>query len=196
MNLDELKAMIEAEALRRQAARDGLTLDALKGFLGDAYELPPHLRAAAPPPPERLSFAYFDGLDGHVLVASCYAVLLGREPDPSGMQHYVELLERGEEKAFIVGAIALSPEARKRGVRVAGLWPRFAVAAGRRVPVAGALFAWLVALLMLGRREREARAFGQKLHARLDSVLEYVAKSQAQVTMRIEALRSVLEARD
>ena len=196
MTLDQLKAMIEAEALTRQAARDGFTLEAVESFRGQGAIAPPELQAHVPEPPARLSLAYFSQLHGEALIRSCYTLLLGRTADAGGMNHYMTQLANGADKALVVGALRYSPEGRARGVPVAGLLPRFAFAAAARVPVAGFIVEWLLAFATMGSRARHARALEHHLRARLDAMGRYVGQSSAQVSMRLEALRSVLESRD
>jgi hypothetical protein len=196
MTLAELKAKIEAEALRRQAARDGFTLDAVKSFLGDAFALPPELQPQAPVPPDPPTYAYFAALHGREFVEACYASVLGRAPDAQGMDHYLDLLARGEDKAFILGGIAYSGEGRRRGARVAGLMPRFVASLLRRLPVAGAVVAGLMAPFTARTRAREARAFEEGTHRRLDAIARFMTQSNTQIAARIEALRSVMESRD
>ena len=196
MTLDELKALIEAEALRRQATKEGFTLDAVKAYLGQPAAMPAEIANEAPAPPEPLTYAYFKALNGERLVAACYSLLLGRSGDAAGTKHFVEQLARGADKALIVGSVAYSPEGRQRKVRVGGLLPPFLVAAGKRVPVAGSLLGWVVALATLNRRQRDAQAFEHRVNARLDALAEYVARSGTNVAMRIDALRTVMESRD
>jgi hypothetical protein len=196
MKLDELKARIEAEALRRQAARDGFTLDAVRSYLGQDAALPAELRREPPPAPQPLKYEWFDQLAGRALVNACYASLLGRGADPAGMEYYLGLLDRGASKARVVGAIAYSGEARKRGVRVGGLAPRFALAMLEGMRVVGPLVGWVAALSTLNAQRRRLRAMENRLEARLEAVAHYVGQSSAQVGVRIEALRSVLEAKD
>jgi len=197
MTLEELKATIEAEALRRQAARDGFTLEAVESFLGKGLAAPPELRSAPPvPPPPPVPFAWFAALDGPDLVNASYQSILGRPPDPDGMQHYMAVLAQGNDKAFVVGSMAYSPEGRARHANVPGLLPRFVVAAAERVPVAGFFVRWGMALLTLGSQRRHARAFEHYVRLRLDAIGRYVAQSNSQVATRLEALRTVLETRD
>lgn len=197
MDLEELKTRIEAEALRRQAARDGFTLEAVEGYLGRALVLPPELRPAPPSPvPDPPTYAYFAALHGRDLVRSCYSVLLGRAPDAEGQEHFVKQLAMGGDKAMVIGSIAYSSEARSRNVRVAGLFPRFALAAAKRVPVAGGVVAWILAFATLHIREREQRALEHRVNERLEALVKYVAESSSQIASRIEALRSVMEDRD
>lgn len=196
MNLDELKARIEAEALRRQAARDGFTLDAVKSFLGQDVALPPELRREPPPAPDHLTFAYFDALAGRTLVNACYVALVGRGADPGGLEYYLGLLERGAPKARVVGAIAYSGEARRRGVRVRGLLPRFVLAMLETLPIVGAIVGWVLGFATLHMQRRRLRVLEQRLETRLEAAAHYVSQANERVAMRIEALRSVLEAQE
>lgn len=196
MTLAELKAAIEAEALRRQAARDDFSLDAVRSYFGQGASIPESVRPLAPPPPDPLTYAYFAALHGREFVTTCYTALLGRGPDPGGLEHYTQLLMKGEDKAMVLGRIAFSPEARKRGAHVAGLLPRVAIATLEKVPVAGWILAWVIAVVALPVRQRERHAFEQQVHARLDAMADYVAQSGAQVAMRVDTLRSVLQYRD
>ena len=195
MTLDQLKATIEAEALRRQAANDGFTLDAVKDYLGMGGPLT-SLVAPPAPPPDALTFTYFASLHGGNLVLAAYRLLLKREPEPAGYEHHVGMLARGEDKALVVGSIRYSPEGRERAVPVPGLFPRFAAAAAQRVPVLGTLVGILVALLTVNARARHARALEEHLRARLDAVGGHIDRSNAVVVMRIDALGRVLEHRD
>lgn len=195
MNLEELKASIEAEALRRQAARDGFTLDGVKDYLAGGLAAP-RLVAPPPPPPEPLTFAYFAMLRGGELVQAAYRLLLGRPADPAGLAHHMAMLARGDDKALVVGSVRYSPEGRARAIPVAGLFPRFAFAAAERLPVAGTLVGMLVALLTVNSRMRHARALEEHVRAQLDAVDGHIDRSHAVVVMRIDALRRVLEHRD
>ena len=194
MNLEQLKATIEAEALRRQSARDGFTLDAVKAYLGQAVAAP--VRPTPAPPPQPLTYAWFAGLHGRELVEACYTHLLGREADVPGLNHHLAALLNGADKALIVGGVRYSAEGRARGVPVAGLLPRFAAVVAQRVPVVGIFVGWLVALATLNGRMRHARAIEEHLRAQLDTMSAHVDRANVQVAMRIEALRTVLQARD
>ena len=195
MNLEQLKASIEAEALRRQGARDGFTLDAVKDYLAGGLA-PPRLVAAPPPPPDPLTFAYFAGLHGGELVQAAYRLLLGREADPGGFQHHAAMLARGDDKALVVGSVRYSIEGRARNTPVAGLFPRFAAAAVQRIPVVGTLAGMMVALLTANARMRHARALEEHVRAQLDAIGGHIDRSHAVVVMRIDALQRVLEHRD
>ena len=196
MTLAELKAMIEAEALRRQAATGGFTMDAVRTWLGQAAAPPPGVRPPIPPAPDPLNYGYFAGLQWGDLVDTCYSLLLGRAADPVGREQFLLMLARGEDKALVVGRIAYSAEGRQRGARVAGLFPRYAVAAAKKIPVAGTAVAWLLAFASLHREQRNARAFQQHVFSRLEALGDYSVQSGQRVAMKIDALRAVLESRD
>lgn len=196
MTLAELKAMIEAEALRRQAARDGFTLDAVKTFLGTAGAPPPGVRPEVPPPPAQLHYGYLANLQWNDLVDACYTLLLRRSADPEGRQHFLGMLARGDDKAFVIGRIAYSVEGRRQAVPVAGLRVRYLVAAAKKAPVAGPVIAWLLALAGLHREARNTRAFQQHVFWRLDALSDYSVRSGERVAMKVDALRSILESRD
>src|SRR5882672_3778559 len=50
-----------------------------------------------------------------------YETLLGREPDPEGMRHYLGRLRAGSDKATVIGEIASSPEAKACGACLLGM---------------------------------------------------------------------------
>jgi hypothetical protein len=60
----------------------------------------------------------------------------------------------------------------------------------------GPIFGWIVALASARVREREARAFEEQASQRLDALSRFVARSNAQVAARVEALRSMTQSRD
>ena len=174
LNLEDLKASIEAEALRRRLARDG----------------------TLPPPPEPLTFAYFASLHGHDLVGACYRLLLGREPDGPGEGHHVRMLWRGDDKALVVGSIRYSPEGRAGAVPVLGLFPRFVAAAAQRMPFVGAPFAMVLALLTVNGRMRHARALEEHVRGRFHALGGDVARSHGRLLQRLDALGEALERRN
>lgn len=196
MKLDQLKAMIEAEAFTRQAARDGFTLDAVKAWLGTDAALPPTLQRSVPQPPTPLTWHYFACLDGGDLVTACYTLLLGRTADPAGFQNYLKQLQEGEEKMLIVGRIAYSPEGRQRGAPVSGLFLRVALASLRKLPIIGSLFALATGILFMNGQQRQVRAQHQQVLAKIRDLTDYSRQSGERVAMKVDALRSILATRD
>jgi hypothetical protein len=195
MNLAEIKAMIEAEAVRRQAARDGFDLDAVKAYLNQSTSRPQGFSNELPPPPSPLTYRYFADLNYQQMVTACYLHLLRRAPDPGGANHWLTLLCRGEDKAFVVGRLAYSDEARKAGAHVSGLTLKYYFSVATKVPVAGAILAWLKALLTLHKRERAQRAFEQHMYAQLGELADHSVHAGQDMALRIDALRNVLETR-
>jgi hypothetical protein len=60
-------------------------------------------------------------LHGTPFVKAAYRTVLGREADPAGLAHYVELLRSGYSRSHILAALAGSPEARSSGQDLPGL---------------------------------------------------------------------------
>ena len=87
-------------------------------------------------------------LDAFLSVA--YRAALGREPDAAGAAHYQRMMLRGRlTRVEVLGRIAFSPEARRRGKPVAGIGLAFALALAYRVPLLGPLAALLARLARL-----------------------------------------------
>lgn len=195
MNLAEIKAMIEAEAVRRQAARDGFDLEAVKAYLNQRATHPTGFSQELPPAPSPLTYRYFADLNYQQMVSACYLHLLRRGADPGGMNHWLTLLLRGEDKAFVVGRLAYSDEARKAGTQVAGLKLKYWFSLATKLPVAGAALAWVKAFVTLHKRERAQRAFEQHVYAQLWALADHGVHAGQDLALRIDALRNVLETR-
>lgn len=60
-------------------------------------------------------------LQGRDFVKCAFLTLLGREPDPEGMEYYAGRLRAGVAGVHLLGQIAASREAREKGVRLEGL---------------------------------------------------------------------------
>lgn len=65
---------------------------------------------------------------GMAFVKSCYRELLGRDADPDGLQHHLDLLAKGRSKLKVAASIADSAECRAKGLHNSSL----AVSARRR----------------------------------------------------------------
>jgi hypothetical protein len=195
MTLAEIKIMIEAEALRRQAARDGFDLEAVKAYLDNHITTPHELNFDVPAAPQPLTYHYFANLNYTQLVHACYLHLLRRTADPAGLQHWTGVLARGEEKALVIGRLAYSEEGRRHQAHVVGLRTRYWLAALTHVPVLGGLFAWLRAFASLHKRARAQRAFEQHVFAMVTSLAHHGVRANQDMALRIDALRHVLETR-
>jgi hypothetical protein len=83
-----------------------------------------------------------------VLVPTAYRVILGREPDPHGAAYFQRALLRGQlTRIEVLGRLAFSPEGRARSAGVPGLPLAFTLATAYRLPVAGALLAFVAWVL-------------------------------------------------
>lgn len=50
-----------------------------------------------------------------------YRVIMGRDPDESGLAHYSKGLTEGASRLFVIGALLRSPEAKQVGTRIRGV---------------------------------------------------------------------------
>lgn len=83
-------------------------------------------------------------------VQAAYRVVLGRDPDPAGLDSYLSQLRAGaSDKIDILGDLRYSPEGRARAVELPGLQRRYRLRKAGRVRVFGRLFRWLLTLVRL-----------------------------------------------
>jgi Domain of unknown function (DUF4214) len=68
-------------------------------------------------------------LDGEQFLHHCYRKILGRESDPIGLAGYRKKLQAGGAKVRVIGDLAYSAEARRRRIRIPGLWWRYRLSA-------------------------------------------------------------------
>lgn len=73
-------------------------------------------------------------------VQCTYMTLLGRMPDPDGMQYYLGQVRAGRAKIAIIDQILTSPEAKKRDISVAGMYAALRRYRRRKIPFIGVLF--------------------------------------------------------
>lgn len=60
-------------------------------------------------------------MSGEAFIRACYRSILGREADAEGLRHYREALRAGKSKESILVDIAVSPDAKQRGIDLEGL---------------------------------------------------------------------------
>ncbi len=70
-------------------------------------------------------------------VRCTYATVLGREPDPDGLQHYLARIRNGESRRAILAEIRLSPEGQEREELLPGLDRAIRPYRLRRLPLVG-----------------------------------------------------------
>jgi hypothetical protein len=122
---------------------------------GAASRAMPHATGGAAsshglPQPELRHAADFLALPLDVFLHAAYRHVLGRDPDAAGSAHYQRALLAGRlTRIELLGRLRLSPEGRRRGMRLPGLDIAFPLALAYRIPVAGPLLALVARLLRL-----------------------------------------------
>lgn len=197
VDLNRLKETINRDMARGRLDDPGFLLNLDDSDLMTAYKrpprakLPPYETAAIQPPfvpnlEGRYSvhqlMAYHDG----AFIQVAYASLLGREPDPQGFEHYLELLHQGRSKAEILGAIRDSEEGRARGIQVDGLAARARLARLFKKPVVGKLAQIALAVVQLPTSLKNQRRFD-------DHLLSVLGQAQENARAQSERLRQALE---
>lgn len=76
-------------------------------------------------------------LHDEFFVRRAYATVLGREPDPTGLAHFVGRIRSGESREAILAALRLSPEGREQDHVLEGLDEAIRIFRWRRWPVIG-----------------------------------------------------------
>lgn len=110
---------------------------------------------------------FLDFQDGD-FVRIAYTVILKREPDEGGFEHYLSMLRRGEvSRIEILGKLRYSAEGRKHAVKITGLWHRAIIQTAFRIPILGYFFALLSFLCLLPSHLRKWRHFEAIFHQRL-----------------------------
>jgi len=102
-------------------------------------------------------------LHDEAFVTGAYKVLLGRPPDPEGLENYLRQIRAGTQKSQIVAELAGSPEGRSRSAELPGLGSL--IAEHRK----GARSFWLRIFRRLSstpteRIERQLRAIDNRLY--------------------------------
>lgn len=95
-----------------------------------------------------------DFLDYHDedFVRNVYRGLLKRNPDPQGMEYYLEQLRSGRlSKIEILGRVSYSKEAKKNKLKVKGLTVPFFTNIMYRIPIIGYLLKLIVSIIKLPR---------------------------------------------
>jgi glycogen synthase len=113
------------------------------------------------------------GLRDREFVTQLYRILLGRAPDPGGLDAYCERLARGERRSGVVEAIASSPEA--SALEIGSEW--LSVISGWDAPQDNASIAASASTLLTTALRRSRSAYrGLRNLARLESLLESTAE--------------------
>ncbi len=139
-DIDRILEAIRTEArARRSTARAG-------AYSGGALGADTRAESHGIQQPEAQHVADYLALPLDTFMVQAYRASLGRDPDPAGAAHYQRMMLRGRiSRVELLGRLAFSPESRRRGVpRIPGVGLAFIFALAYRVPLVGALAAWLV----------------------------------------------------
>ncbi|MBL8254208.1 MAG: methyltransferase domain-containing protein [Candidatus Competibacter sp.] len=169
IDVEELMRHIREDLARRKQslttpslAETTQRLMALKAALEQGWPALPtcDLQPAFVPSPER-RYTLGELLRFHddAFVANAYQAILLRPADPGGLEHYLDLLRRGESKVGILGRLRYSPEGRQHGVKIKGLGRGFLLWRFYHLPLIGGLFQTLAILARLPALERNQRCF-------------------------------------
>jgi hypothetical protein len=95
---------------------------------------------------EVISLDELCGYEDDSFIIAAYHIILSREPDSHGLDHYRTLLRVGRiSKVEVIGRLMYSREGRRGSVRVKGLFLRYAFAILSRTTIVGPLFRWISA---------------------------------------------------
>jgi len=182
--LDEIVARVMAEAERRRAATAPLArtrwaeLASGAGIGAPAPFPAPSGPAFTPRADRRYAIGDFLALHGAAFVTASYRGLLGREPDAAGHRHWLGQLLEGMPRAEVLARLRWSAEGRAHGATVAGLAPRAAAAAVARLPLAGPVAGWVLAVATASRTARALRALEARHAIDLERLAEALARGR------------------
>jgi len=177
LNLAELMAQIrkDAESRKRSSLNNGdparyrqLIIQNFNAFLAPQISSLPPLKLQ-PELEKRDRYHVNDLLGFHdeVFVRNAYKVILKREPDDSGMAHFLKNLRNGRySKLDVLSALRFSSEGENVNAQIEGLSRGSVLRKMYRVPVAGYLLRLAVALgrlpvLITNFRRLESHSMGQ-----------------------------------
>ena len=123
-------------------------------------------------------------------VRVAYAAILRREPDPTGLRDYLDLLRAGASKVDILGRIRYSPEGNAAGVEIEGLRTRARMQRLYRVPLLGRLLRIATGIWNLPQALQGQRAFENRAMTLFDATRSMV---QAEGAVLREGLRTLDE---
>lgn len=129
------------------------------------------------------------GLYDREFITCAYFTLLGRRPDPQGMNTYLRLVRQGESKIAIVGRLANSPEGRAYGADTPGLSKALTSYRQSRWPIAGALLRWALKLDGHGPHERRLRAIENAVHAHAQDLIARLDRLEATISSTAATVR-------
>jgi O-antigen chain-terminating methyltransferase len=130
-------------------------------------------------------------------ITQAFRVLLRREPDEAGMNHFLKDLRRGTAtKQQVLFFISRSPEGRLKKARLRGIRLFWCACAIRHFRFSGAVYDWGMALLRLGAHARAASRSEVEIHSRTMMLEEDVRRELSALTARLGALGNDSRLRD
>jgi SAM-dependent methyltransferase len=123
------------------------------------------------------------GFHDEVFVRNAYKVILKREPDDSGMAHFLKNLRNGRySKLDVLSALRFSSEGENVNVQIEGLGKRSVLRKMYRVPVAGYLLRLAVAIARLPVLITNFRRLESHSMAQLDRVAGHINEAVAHLS--------------
>jgi len=193
LDLDQIKNQIRADAENRKrnsfnggdrANYRQLIIQNFNAFLAPQISsLPPLMLQPELEKRDRYHLNDLLGFHDEVFVRNAYKVILKREPDDSGMAHFLKNLRSGRySKLDILSILRFSPEGENVNVQIEGLGKRSILRKMYRVPVAGYLLRWAVAVARLPVLITHFRQLESHSMAQLDRVAAYTNDVVAHVS--------------
>ena len=159
-----------------------------------SYETAPIQPPFVPNPEGRYSIHQLMAYHDAAFIQVAYASLLGREPDPQGFAHYLDLLHLGHSKAEILSAIRNSEEGQARGTQVDGLAMHARLTRLLKKPVVGKLAQIAMAVVQLPTSLRNQRRFDDHLISVLGQVQENARAQSERLRQAVELLAAEQDA--
>ena len=193
----------ESECEKRGVALDSnefipnLTPEDVWRLLGPVAGEPPQSRGDASRA-SPWSYAELLGGDDETFARKAYLTLLGREPDPEGLANCLDHLRAGLPRPLILGGLRYSPEGRRHGAQVSGLWPRYV---GLRL-LRRRSTAWLarplvpLGMKLLGRWERRRRITTADLEPMAHALHGLARRLESEADQRIKWQQALLATQD
>jgi len=193
LDLDQIKNQIRADAENRKrnsfnggdrANYRQLIIQNFNAFLAPQISsLPPLMLQPELEKRDRYHLNDLLGFHDEVFVRNAYKVILKREPDDSGMAHFLKNLRSGRySKLDILSILRFSPEGENVNVQIEGLGKRSILRKMYRVPVAGYLLRLAAAIARLPVLITHFRQLESHSMAQLDRVAAYTNDVVAHVS--------------
>lgn len=170
VHVDDVKAQVRAllaEKREQRTQEPTITPELLAAIFGEPADgqdahLSSKPEAATPRHVNELL-----GLQDEDFINQAYKVMLGRNPDHEGFEHFLNLLRSGDmTKHEILGRMRLSAEGRRQGTKLKGLPLPFILHTLRRLPVIGRLLYTFVLMANLPTFVRNFQIVDNSIHRR------------------------------